>query len=735
MEPLMYSSTPPLTIKIMVTFVLPSAYASSTCGNQVVDIGEAWDDGNFFNGDGCSSVCSIEFGYTCILNGGGYSDWFIWGDGFKKGSEAWDDGNSIGGDGCDSTCQIELGYSWTGGSPTTADVCVTNWGDGLRIGTEIWDDANTNNGDGCDSTCQVELGYSWIGGSTTTMDIWAPICGDEYMNAPEEWDDGNSINGDGWDSTWKVEQNFICTPTGSNPASMCTPICGDGFRVGTEECDDGNLMNGDGCSSSWFIEVGWTWSGGSSTVSDSWVEFWSDGIKFNSNFGYCDDGNSLDGDGWNSSWAVEPGFEWSGGSPTTTDICQWMCGNYVLNGGEMCDDGNTFDGDGWSSLWKVEDGWKCTTETSKSICSKLSDTETQPEAVAVQSIALVGMAGSVVGSTITMSSPNGMWQTMNFIQLLLLLLLLDVHLPQKIIDFITSTSFFSLSFRIPFVENSFLFSSLLEFFDFGQQNPTLEMMGVENGSTLKNIFSQIFIIFVVVIFHLFAITLRNWDPDDSSGKFTKAIRWLCKRLWRLLTFTIYIRTILQWSQFMIIASVSEIYTLETKTLPHLVSFWIAWVTLIFLSLFFFLGTYLWYQRLDNIEYITNSRFQEFFSGLKKTNSGISFNLIILLRRGVVISWLVWFSWFSPIIHIISTSLLQFIHLCIVIAIRPFDNIKDNIVEWINESTFFIVLSGLTYFKDASKWSKASTNCYLYLMLFPGIFISLISFSNSFINQS
>lgn len=34
-----------------------------------------------------------------------------------------DDGNSVSGDGCSSTCQLEAGWTCTGGSPTSKDVC------------------------------------------------------------------------------------------------------------------------------------------------------------------------------------------------------------------------------------------------------------------------------------------------------------------------------------------------------------------------------------------------------------------------------------------------------------------------------------------------------------------------------------------------------------------------------------------------------------------------------------
>jgi cysteine-rich repeat protein len=64
------------------------------------------------------------------------------GDGTKDAGEACDDSNTVNGDGCSSTCQIEL------------PVC----GNGhVELG-ETCDDGNTHNGDGCSSVCICEPG-------------------------------------------------------------------------------------------------------------------------------------------------------------------------------------------------------------------------------------------------------------------------------------------------------------------------------------------------------------------------------------------------------------------------------------------------------------------------------------------------------------------------------------------------------------------------------------------------
>jgi cysteine-rich repeat protein len=99
-----------------------------TCGNGVVETGEACDDGNTTSGDGCSSTCQVEE-HTCVC-----------GNGVVETGETCDDGNTTNGDGCSSTCQIEL------------PVC----GNGIVETGETCDDGNTTSGDGCSSVCICE---------------------------------------------------------------------------------------------------------------------------------------------------------------------------------------------------------------------------------------------------------------------------------------------------------------------------------------------------------------------------------------------------------------------------------------------------------------------------------------------------------------------------------------------------------------------------------------------------
>lgn len=65
------------------------------CGNGTVEAGEACDDKNLVDGDGCSSTCYIQpIKPVC-------------GNGKIEEGEICDDGNVVGLDGCSSLCKID----------------------------------------------------------------------------------------------------------------------------------------------------------------------------------------------------------------------------------------------------------------------------------------------------------------------------------------------------------------------------------------------------------------------------------------------------------------------------------------------------------------------------------------------------------------------------------------------------------------------------------------------------
>ena len=271
---------------------------TGNCGNLVLDEGEQCDDGNTFDGDGCSAECLSET---------------FCGNNLLEVGEECDDGNDRGGDGCSSICHLEVGC-----------------GNGSLDYGEECDDDNVVSGDGCTQFCMDEDG--------------TPTCGNGFLEVPEDCDDGNAVAGDGCDDQCQLESG-----------------CGDGVIDAGEECDDDNVVSGDGCTNRCLLEFvcgdGVCDAENVETCvkcpadccpycGDGVLDVWSEGEQDPPPYDdeACDDGNNDDGDGCNS------GCEDEDGVPT--------CGNAILETGEECDDGNTDNGDACSSscTWEFECG-------------------------------------------------------------------------------------------------------------------------------------------------------------------------------------------------------------------------------------------------------------------------------------------------------------------------------------------------------------------------------------------
>lgn len=303
------------------------------CGDGVVSIGEECDDSNTDDEDGCSSICEVEYDYSCV--GAPSTCTLICGNGQIGNTQACDDGDVISGDGCSTACVIEAGYTCSG-EPSVCYLC----GNGVIEASEECDDGNAVNDDGCTTSCQVENGFSCSGAPSSCNSV----CGDGTIAVDEQCDDGDATSGDGCSSTCDVESPYICY----GEPSICQNNCGNGvlnfgeqcdqgglnsnvtadrcrtdctnFRCGDtvtdtgESCDDGNVVSNDGCSSLCQLEI---------------ASYCGDGI--------VDAGETCDNGVANSD--TNP-------NACRTNCTLARCGDSVIDTGESCDDGNAVHTDG-----------------------------------------------------------------------------------------------------------------------------------------------------------------------------------------------------------------------------------------------------------------------------------------------------------------------------------------------------------------------------------------------------
>jgi cysteine-rich repeat protein len=225
----------------------------AACGNGVQDSGETCDDGNRTSGDGCTSYCAVEQGWTCPTFG--QPCIFTCGNGILDPGEDCDDGNTLSGDGCGKGCWLE--GDWLCSKPGQACIRIYACGNGIRSPDEACDDGNTVSGDGCTADCKlVEPGWQCrVPGRSCAASCGldsgacadgglAAVCGNGIVEPGEDCDDG--------DDPRKSPHNGDGAYGGCNSDCTYGAYCGDGIVNGPEACDDGpasvDLYGTPGCT-------------------------------------------------------------------------------------------------------------------------------------------------------------------------------------------------------------------------------------------------------------------------------------------------------------------------------------------------------------------------------------------------------------------------------------------------------------------------------------------------------
>jgi cysteine-rich repeat protein len=239
-EPTLASTVP------VATALPPPPQVTKFCGDGVLDVGEACDDGNGYSGDGCNAVCTEEPDFNCLpFAFGGCVYTGVCGDGVLASREACDQGLGVSNDGCDDQCRWLPGWDCSNSAAPCKPLC----GDGLLTGGETCDDRNAVSSDGCSRDCRLELGFECdsIGAACRPT-----YCGDGVQEGSEVCDDANAESGDGCSNDCQRELDCRLGP------DACVSPCGDGLMLpgGGEGCDDGNGRAGDGCSPTCQLEPG-----------------------------------------------------------------------------------------------------------------------------------------------------------------------------------------------------------------------------------------------------------------------------------------------------------------------------------------------------------------------------------------------------------------------------------------------------------------------------------------------
>ena len=155
------------------------------------------------------------------------------------------------------------------------------------------------------------------------------------------------------------------------------------------------------------------------------------------------------------------------------------------------------------SLWNKIDVPATNNTSTSSTTTKTNDSSTsQTSSVVIQSIVGAVAGVTVVFSICNLSTPQGVWITMNQFQLILLLLLTNSHIPQSVVDYLSGLKATTCSLNfVPFKDIPGI-KTIINWLDFGLENNDLKHFGLLSGSTFVNNFSLVWVVSLIAVVHL-----------------------------------------------------------------------------------------------------------------------------------------------------------------------------------------------------------------------------------------
>ena len=182
----------------------------------------------------------------------------------------------------------------------------------------------------------------------------------------------------------------------------------------------------------------------------------------------------------------------------------------------------------------------------------------------------------------------------------------------------------------------------------------------------------------------------------------------------LFTFALYIRIVLKTNQYILVSWVSEIYHFNVSETKRIISLVISFISLIvWIIIIIIIILFVIIQNKDSEEESPDkrSKFAHLFNGVSPNKKSRLYIAILQIRRAIFVTLLITVGPISSILVISILVGLQTIYLLILIIIRPFELVKCNIIEIVNEMYFFIMLASLLKFNSVESWEGTPTTIY------------------------
>ena len=265
------------------------------------------------------------------------------------------------------------------------------------------------------------------------------------------------------------------------------------------------------------------------------------------------------------------------------------------------------------------------------------------------------------------------------------------------------------------------------------ENVELELIGIETGSSLFNWFSFVSWILIYLILNILVWLLPNITLQENSYKWTKIFKYVVVKSNHFFTFTIYIRTFMESYQFLLLSNISNLRDYDVSTAPQITSLSFSAVIVILWILFMIASFIMFLKTSKKSRNQKRLKWGEFFSGVKEKKIAKIYWFLSLLRRFLMITWLLLSKSFIVGGYVDALLFIQIPYFIFFIITRPFDDIKDNLIEGTNELFLIVIISYMCFYNSKSKWKGSASQAFVYVILGNTIVVMVIQIGKNYTN--
>ena len=387
-----------------------------------------------------------------------------------------------------------------------------------------------------------------------------------------------------------------------------------------------------------------------------------------------------------------------------------------------------------SSNWISQNSDSNSSQPQNSNTISTKDTASESaQGLRATSVYVIGTSFGIVTfvSLFNTTSMSSLWSMMHQIQLFFLLLLTRAYIPIDVRVIITGLKIVLDPPKYFQLENFPYYNTVMDGMVYNLNNSILESLCILSNSTIYNLLPMFILIWLIGIFHSITFIIvrifSRRSEDRKQSWMLWIIKWSFGKLFMFLTFSWYIRYILEMNQYMLISSINEIFNFDTSTSLRIISVCFAFLILSFWLSLIVLTSKLTFSAYESIEGGHN-KIGEFFNGVKMEKKSKLYVVVLLIRRFVYVFLLISLVSIQSWILISVLSILQFGYALFIIILRPFKEIRCNLIEILNELYFIVLLSALIFLNKKEDWNNTITTIYMGILSSNTLMAFVILFS-------